>query len=761
MLNQYFKTVRWHQIGVLTVLLVGAFGVGLAQQEGTTRSLVARVSLLAGEVSYQRASDSVNDWFDATINLPLEESDQLYSGPSGRVELELGGRNLVRIAAESNLRFTRFSVRQFQLALPVGTATFRVETLDRRQFEVVDLEALNNDQPLEFEPLEFEPLEFEIDTPVAAITLLKTGIYRINVAADGTTELIVRRGEAEVYQGEIGKITVREGRRVRIQANDQELSVVKLSDDEDEWDRWNARRNDDLDRVRNENGSRYVPNVLPGARDLDQYGDWIETPEYGWVWSPVAVPADWAPYRLGYWRWYGTYGWTWISHEPWGWIPYHYGRWAWHRQHWYWVPNRAIQFSRRPLPVWRWTPHFVAFFGWGAGGYSNGYRDGFRDGYWTGYQNGRGWMGWCPLAPGEDRDDRRQSRDLSGKDANEGRFPGSVEKLRNYQAPGGVSGVESRRFIENRVVLINGQVSAPPRNNPAQINPARNNPRGVDPGSGFVKDWDVKPNLPVVPTRTILVERSDIRRRLESSTPVVVRRQPTSVGGGDGGGQPGSPDRPVRNSTGDAQHSPVRPPVVPPRSSGARIIDGQVVQPERAPGTTPQRQDGQDVKVGRPSYPVPTRPVPPPINDRGNDSRLQPVPRREVPYPPTVTSPAPPRRQTPPSIPPSPPREIAPPRRIERPVERPAAPVRETPPPAPVPARPSAPPPARPAERPERPVRPTRESPPPSAWNSSTSPTVFFDQIRIFPQWPISARSIRAISEDCQTKIEMSPILPK
>ena len=88
MLNQYFKTGRWHRIGVLITLLVGAFGIGMAQQEGTTRSLVARVSLLAGEVSYQRASDSVNDWFDATINLPLEESDQLYSGPSGRVELE-------------------------------------------------------------------------------------------------------------------------------------------------------------------------------------------------------------------------------------------------------------------------------------------------------------------------------------------------------------------------------------------------------------------------------------------------------------------------------------------------------------------------------------------------------------------------------------------------------------------------------------------------------------------------------------------------
>src|SRR4029434_2388283 len=54
---------------------------------------VARISLIEGEVSYQRANDSNKDWFDATLNQPLDESDQLYSGSDGRAEIQLSGRN--------------------------------------------------------------------------------------------------------------------------------------------------------------------------------------------------------------------------------------------------------------------------------------------------------------------------------------------------------------------------------------------------------------------------------------------------------------------------------------------------------------------------------------------------------------------------------------------------------------------------------------------------------------------------------------------
>ncbi|OYW70742.1 MAG: hypothetical protein B7Z37_29800 [Verrucomicrobia bacterium 12-59-8] len=60
---------------------------------------------------------------------------------------------------------------------------------------------------------------------------------------------------------------------------------------------------------------------------LSPYGDWIYTPNYGYVWQPlVAQQPGWSPYADGSWA-YTDAGWTWISNEDFGWLTYHYGRW--------------------------------------------------------------------------------------------------------------------------------------------------------------------------------------------------------------------------------------------------------------------------------------------------------------------------------------------------------------------------------------------------------------------------------------------------
>lgn len=41
-----------------------------------------------------------------------------------------------------------------------------------------------------------------------------------------------------------------------------------------------------------------------------------ETPDYGPVWIPRTVTADWAPYQAGHWAWVAPWGWSWVGHEP-------------------------------------------------------------------------------------------------------------------------------------------------------------------------------------------------------------------------------------------------------------------------------------------------------------------------------------------------------------------------------------------------------------------------------------------------------------
>ncbi|MCX8495429.1 MAG: hypothetical protein ORN51_04520, partial [Akkermansiaceae bacterium] len=97
---------------------------------------------------------------------------------------------------------------------------------------------------------------------------------------------------------------------------------------------------------------------------LSSYGSWFETPDYGYVWQPVAVrDAMWRPYYRG--RWVcSDRGWTWVSEEPFGWATYHYGRWALLRgRGWVWVPGTE------------WAP------------------------CWVSWRENDRYIGWAPLPP--------------------------------------------------------------------------------------------------------------------------------------------------------------------------------------------------------------------------------------------------------------------------------------------------------------------------------------------------------------------------
>ncbi len=73
--------------------------------------------------------------------------------------------------------------------------------------------------------------------------------------------------------------------------------------------------------------------------ELSPYGQWVDYPNYGYVWIPSTGP-DFAPYSSnGHWI-FTNYGWTWVSDYSWGWAPFHYGRWDYDDFYgWFWVPD--------------------------------------------------------------------------------------------------------------------------------------------------------------------------------------------------------------------------------------------------------------------------------------------------------------------------------------------------------------------------------------------------------------------------------------
>jgi hypothetical protein len=97
---------------------------------------------------------------------------------------------------------------------------------------------------------------------------------------------------------------------------------------------------------------------------LSPYGQWVDYPNYGYVWMPNAGP-DFVPYSTkGHWI-LTDYGWTWLSDYDWGWAPFHYGRWDFDNAYgWFWVPDNE----------------------WGPA--------------WVSWRRADGYYGWEPMQPG-------------------------------------------------------------------------------------------------------------------------------------------------------------------------------------------------------------------------------------------------------------------------------------------------------------------------------------------------------------------------
>ncbi|MCZ2149723.1 MAG: hypothetical protein LC126_18340 [Bryobacterales bacterium] len=311
---------------------------------------MARISLLQGDVSVRRGDSG--EWVAAAPNAPLVVQDRLITGGGASLaEVQLDYSNLVRVASNAEVRFAELEYGRFILQLAAGTATYRM--------------------------LRDSNAEVELSTPNAAVHPLRRGLYRVTILPDDTTEITVRSGEVDIYTPR-GSERLRAGRTMLVRGTpDAPEFQVTAAIPRDDWDQWNERRDQDLERSAS---YRYVNPSIAGAEDLDNYGNWVYDAPYGYVWAP-RVAVDWAPYRYGRWSWIDYFGWTWVSNDPWGWAPYHYGRWYQGPRGWCWWPG-AMQTRHY------WSPGLVAFVGFGGG---VGVNAGF----------GFGNVGWVPLAPFE------------------------------------------------------------------------------------------------------------------------------------------------------------------------------------------------------------------------------------------------------------------------------------------------------------------------------------------------------------------------
>jgi hypothetical protein len=311
---------------------------------------VGRVSLVQGQVSISGDVGGAQD--AALLNWPVTSHHQLTTARDARAEFRVGS-TAVRLDGDSALDIVELDDDTMQLRLHYGSVSIRVRNPDLLR-------------------------GFELSTPQGRIRLQDVGTIRVDADRTPDTTLVsVFDGSALVDSGG-ASLTVRAGRRAELRDDDVHTGLAAR----DGFDDWNAQRDVRDDRV---TSVRYVSQETTGYEELDQYGSWRDSSDYGALWVPRSVAVDWAPYRDGRWAWVAPWGWTWIDNAPWGYAPFHYGRWVMVGQRWCWAPGRH---TARPV----WSPALV---GWVGG---SNWQLSFSSG--AGHRNAPA-LGWYPLAPRE------------------------------------------------------------------------------------------------------------------------------------------------------------------------------------------------------------------------------------------------------------------------------------------------------------------------------------------------------------------------
>ena len=440
---------------ILSVCAVAsAQGQAPAQEQAEPTSGVARISLIHGDVSTQRGDSG--DWATAALNQPVVSSDRVSTGVSSRAEVQLDHSNILRLGDNTLASVAGLSRSHIQIQIDRGLVDYSV--------------------------FKGSEAEVEIDTANVAIRpSQRVGIYRVEVNSEGETQVVVRKGTAEISTPQ-GSTQVEKGQMVVVRGvgNDTQYKLAEAPS-KDAWDIWNNDRDRTIyDAQSWNNTNRYYT----GSEDLDSYGRWVTVPDYGPVWSPVVGPG-WAPYRSGRWVWEPGWGWTWVSYEPWGWAPYHYGRWFVYNSSWVWWPGPAYGYPRyRPV----WAPAYVSFFGFGGG-------------VGVGVGFGFGSVGWLPIGPCDPFFPwygRYGSRYNVVNVTN-------IYNIHNGRGFGGFAPLRAGRAYSNlRLAAMNervrGGISTVPT---GQFGTGRAAAVGIN-GEAFRSGRMVTGNLPVVPTRESL-----------------------------------------------------------------------------------------------------------------------------------------------------------------------------------------------------------------------------------------------------------------
>ncbi|PYS26435.1 MAG: hypothetical protein DMF75_22130 [Acidobacteria bacterium] len=246
---------------------------GISAKAGGVNSVIGRVQV-------KRAGQSSSE--DLSAKDDLTSGDVVTTKGGSRVEVLLNPGSYLRLTENSEFDLSDSSLNNLQLKLIKGSAIVEATGTD-------DLR-----------------LQIRIVTDQSRFTIVRRGVYRINVLP-GSTELLVQKGRVLV-DGQLGM--VKGGTKVTF-SNGASFTAKLTKKDRDGFDDWSKERGEFLARANERLSIRTLNSYL---FDSGWDSGFYSSSRFGlWTYSPFAGGFTFFPFH---------YGWS----SPYG---HHYGRCGW------------------------------------------------------------------------------------------------------------------------------------------------------------------------------------------------------------------------------------------------------------------------------------------------------------------------------------------------------------------------------------------------------------------------------------------------
>lgn len=304
---------------VLQLLLTFALTTVIYAQE-TNSVRAVRISHVEGTVQILDDNGVVFD--QAHANMPVTQEMHLKTGEDGRAEVQFEDGSVARITPNSGITFDRL----------------------QRTSEGSTITEMKADSGLTYYEFNNRGGKYTVRFGPYAAVATKSSIFRVAVD-QSPAQLAVMKGEVHVDTGNDGGLDVHTSQTATLDLKDASSYDVAQNITADSWDQWNSDRDQHLAQM----GAKATMARAMGGNpddpswsDLDAYGNWYDMPGYGMGWMPAGMGMGFDPFGSGYWGYYPSYGYTWISAYPWGWLPYHCGGWNYfNNTGWMWFPGNC------------------------------------------------------------------------------------------------------------------------------------------------------------------------------------------------------------------------------------------------------------------------------------------------------------------------------------------------------------------------------------------------------------------------------------